>query len=64
VGVDVEELAYFLHHPTACSWQTWVQCFLTGDALSRHVVVGGGAFPGVVKPPGLDIYRGVDYSGT
>jgi hypothetical protein len=56
----VDGLACFLQCPTVCGWQTWVQCFLTGIALSRHVAVGGVAFPGGVEPPRLDIYCGVD----
>jgi hypothetical protein len=63
-GADVNELACFLHHPMACSWQTWVQCFLTGAALSCHAAVVGGAFPGGAKPLGLDIYHGVDLAST
>jgi hypothetical protein len=43
-----------------------MQCFLAGDALSHHVVVVGDAFlgGGGAKPPGLDIYHGVDRLGT
>jgi hypothetical protein len=40
------------------------QSFLPGAALSHHVVVGGGAFLGGVKPPGLDIRWSVDRLGT
>jgi hypothetical protein len=64
VEADVDELAYFLHHPTVYDQQMWVQCFLTRAALSRLVAVGGGAFLGGVKPLGLDIFRGVDRHGT
>jgi hypothetical protein len=55
VGVDVDELAYPLHCPMACSRQTRGHGFVSGTAISRHAVVGGGAFLGDVKPLGLDI---------
>jgi hypothetical protein len=55
VRVDVDGLACPLHHPTAYSRQTRGQSFLLGAALSHHVTVGGGTFPGGVKPLGLDI---------
>jgi hypothetical protein len=55
VVVDVDGQAYPLHRPTVCSHQTRGQGFLSGAALSHHVEVGSGAFPGDVKPPGLDI---------
>jgi hypothetical protein len=40
------------------------QGFLTGAAPSHHAAVGGAAFSGDVKPPGLDFLRGVDRPGT
>jgi hypothetical protein len=55
VGVDVNRLACPLHRPMFCGRQTRGQGFLSGTALSRHVVVGCGAFLGDAKPPGLDI---------
>jgi hypothetical protein len=55
VGVDMDGLACPLHHPTVCSCQTRGQSFLSGAALSRHAAMGGGAFLGDAKPPGLDI---------
>jgi hypothetical protein len=39
-----------LHRPTVYSCQRDGQSLLTGDALSRHVVVVGGAFSGDTKP--------------
>jgi hypothetical protein len=42
VVVNVDVLAYPMHHPTACNYQTKGQSFLSGDALSHHVAVGGG----------------------
>jgi hypothetical protein len=54
-GVDVDGLAFFLHHPTACSRQTRGQGLLSGIAFSRRVVVGSSAFPGDAKPLRLDI---------
>jgi hypothetical protein len=41
-----------------------VQHSLIGAALSDHAVVVGGTFSGDAKPPGLDIYHGVDRLGT
>jgi hypothetical protein len=64
MGADVDGLACFLHCPTVCSWQTQVQCSLTGVAISHHVAVVGGAFSASEKPQGVDIYRGVDRAGT
>jgi hypothetical protein len=43
MGVDVDGLACPLHHSTAYSRQKRGQCLLSGTALSRQVVVGGGA---------------------
>jgi hypothetical protein len=54
VEVDVDGLAYPLHHPTVCSQPTRGWDFMSGVALSRRVVVGGGAFPGDAQAPGLD----------
>jgi hypothetical protein len=51
----VDGIACFLHRPTLCSRQTRGQSFLTGAAPSRRAALGGGAFPGDAKPPGLDI---------
>jgi hypothetical protein len=64
VQADVDGQASFLHHPTFCCWQVWVQCSLTGAALSHCVVVVGDAFPWGARPPGLDIYYGVDRLGA
>jgi hypothetical protein len=64
VGANVDGLACFLHHRMVYGWQTWVQCFLIGLALSRHVAVVGGVFSGCAKPSGLDIYCVVNRSGT
>jgi hypothetical protein len=55
VGVDVDGLACPQHHPTVCSHQTRGHAFLSGATLSRHAILGGGAFPGDAKPLGLDI---------
>jgi hypothetical protein len=63
-GVDVNGLACPLHHPMACSRQIRGQCFLPGTVLSRRAAVGGGAFLGDAKPPGLDICECVDRLGT
>jgi hypothetical protein len=60
---DVDELAYCLHRPMVCDWQMWVQCFLIGDDLSRHVAVVSGVFLVCAKPLVLDIYRGIDCPG-
>jgi hypothetical protein len=54
VGVDVDGLVCPLHHPTVCSRQTRGS-FLFGAAISHHAVVGGSAFLGGARPPGLDI---------
>jgi hypothetical protein len=50
MGADVDGLACPLHHPMVCDRQMRGQCFLSGDALSRHVVVGGGTFLGMGTP--------------
>jgi hypothetical protein len=63
VGVDVDELACSLHRPIVYSRQRGGQSFLTGAAPSCHVAVGGGIFPGDVKPLGLDILHCVDCPG-
>jgi hypothetical protein len=55
MSVNVDGLAYPLHHPTVCICQTRGQGFLSGAALSHRVAVDSGAFLGEVKPPGLDI---------
>jgi hypothetical protein len=47
----------------AYSNQTRGESFLLGAALSHHAAVSGGAFPGGVKPLGLDIW-GVNHLGT
>jgi hypothetical protein len=64
VGVNVDGLAYPLHHPTVCGHQMRVQSFLSGAALDHHAVVGSGAFPGGAKPLNLDIWCSVDHLGT
>jgi hypothetical protein len=50
VGVDVDGLAYTLHHPMVCCCQTWGQDLLPGIVLSSHC---GGRWhlSGDVKPP-------------
>jgi hypothetical protein len=45
--VDVDGLAYPLHHSTTCSHQTRGQGSLPGAVLSRHVAVDGGALLGM-----------------
>jgi hypothetical protein len=40
-------LAYFLHRPMVCDYQTRGQSLLTGAAPSHRATVGGGAFLGV-----------------
>jgi hypothetical protein len=55
VRVNVDGLACPLHCPTICSRQTREHGFLLGAALSHHAAVGGGAFLGVAKLPGLVI---------
>jgi hypothetical protein len=55
MGVDVDGLACSLHCLTVCDRQTKGYDFLSGVALSHHTAVGGGAFLGGAKPPGLDI---------
>jgi hypothetical protein len=55
MGANVDGLACSLHRPMVYSHQRGGQSFLTGIAPSHHAVVGGGAFPGDVKPLGLDI---------
>jgi hypothetical protein len=64
VGADVDGLAYPLHHPMSYNHQTRGQGLLSGIALSRRAVVGGGTFLGDAKPPGLDICWRVDRLGT
>jgi hypothetical protein len=55
VRVDVDGLASPLHRPMIHSRQTRGHGFPSGDALSHHAAMGGGAFLGDAKPPGLDI---------
>jgi hypothetical protein len=50
MGVDVDSLACYLHHPMVCGHQTSGQSFLSSAALSHRVTVGGGTFPGVRSP--------------
>jgi hypothetical protein len=64
MGVDVEGLAYLLHHPIACDCQTRGQGLLPGIVFVPSLQWGGGAFSGDVKPPGLDIWWSVDRPGT
>jgi hypothetical protein len=64
VGGDVDGIAYSMHRPMAYICQRCGQSFLTGTAPSCHARVGGGAFLGDLKLPGLDIYRGVDCLDT
>jgi hypothetical protein len=64
MGVDVNGLAYPLHHPTTCSHQMSQQGPLLGTALFRRVAMDGGTFLGDVKPPGLDIHWRIDRLGT
>jgi hypothetical protein len=63
VGVDVDRVACFLHHPTVCGWQTKVQS-LMARALSCRAAMGSDAFPGGAKPWELDMWCGVDRPGT
>jgi hypothetical protein len=60
VGVDVDELAFPPHCPMACGRQTRRQGLLLGIVLSRHYSGGSGAFPGDMKPLGLDIWWSID----
>jgi hypothetical protein len=55
VGVDVDGLACPLHRLMICIYQMRGHGFLSSTALSCCAVVGGGAFLGDAKPPGLDI---------
>jgi hypothetical protein len=55
VGVDVDGLAYPLHHLMVCSRQMRGHGFLSSAAFSHRAAVGGGAFLGDVKPPCLNI---------
>jgi hypothetical protein len=55
VGGDVDGLACPLHHPMVYNHQMRGQGFQSSAALSHHAAAGGGAFPGDVKPHGLDI---------
>jgi hypothetical protein len=55
VGVDVDGLAYHLHHHMAYSCLTRGQGFLSGAVWSRCAAASGGALPGDAKPRGLDI---------
>jgi hypothetical protein len=55
MGVDVDVLVCFMYHCMVCGYQTRGQSFLSGAALSHHIIVGGGAFSRGVKPSGLDI---------
>jgi hypothetical protein len=45
VGVNVDGLAYPLHHPMICGCQTRGHGFPSGAALSHRTAVGGGTFP-------------------
>jgi hypothetical protein len=62
--VNVDGIAYPLHHPTVCSHETREQGFLSDAAISYRAAVGGGAFPGDAKLPSLDIQWRVDRLGT
>jgi hypothetical protein len=55
MGVDVEGLVCPLHHPMACDHQMRGQSLLSDVASSHRATVGGGAFLGGAKHPGLDI---------
>jgi hypothetical protein len=55
MGADVDGLACFLHHPTICGCHTMGQSFMTSVAPSHRATMGGGAFLGDAKHPGLDI---------
>jgi hypothetical protein len=66
VGADVHGLAYHMHHPKKCGWQTTVHTLLTGVVPSRCVVGGGTAQDRLsrgAKPPGRTIWHGVDCPG-
>jgi hypothetical protein len=56
VGINMDGLACSLQCPMICSRQTRGHGFLSGIALSRCTTVGGGAFPGDLKPSGLAIW--------
>jgi hypothetical protein len=51
----MDGLACPLHHPMVYSREMRGHNFLSGAALSNHVVVVGGTFPGGTRPSGLDI---------
>jgi hypothetical protein len=55
VGVNVDGLSYPLHHPMTYSHHARGQSFMSRAALSHRAAMGGGAFPGIVKPLDLDI---------
>jgi hypothetical protein len=55
VGVDVDGLAYPLHHLVVYRRQMKGESFLSDAAMSHHAVVGGGAFLRGARPPSLDI---------
>jgi hypothetical protein len=54
VGVDVDGLAYHQHRPMVYNHQMRGQGFFSGVIPSHRAAVDGGAFPGCVKPVGLD----------
>jgi hypothetical protein len=60
---DADGLACPLHSPIVCGWQMRVHSFLIGAALSHHATAGSNTFLGGVKPPGPDIWCGVDHRG-
>jgi hypothetical protein len=64
VGVNVDRLAHYLHHPIVSGHQMRSQRILSGAALSHRVIVGSGAFLGVARPSGLDISCSFDHLGT
>jgi hypothetical protein len=64
VGADVDGSACSLQRPMVCSHQRGGQSFLRGVAPSYHVAVGGGVFPGDVKPLSLNILHCVDHPST
>jgi hypothetical protein len=55
VEVDVDGLTCPLYHPMVWGHHTRGQSLLSDVALSHRITVGGGAFLGGTKPPGLDI---------
>jgi hypothetical protein len=64
VEVDVDEIAYPLHHAIFCNCQKRAHDFVSGATLSHRAVVASGIFWGIGSPPGLDICWRVDRFST